>query len=41
MEIAIVYWTGSGHTARLAKHVVAGAGKATSLVNVAKMKEAD
>jgi NAD(P)H dehydrogenase (quinone) len=41
VEIAIVYWTGSGHTARLAEHVAAGAGDGACLVDVSQMTDAD
>jgi len=41
VEIAIAYWTGSGHTRRLAEHVAAGAGDTARLIDVANMRQAE
>jgi len=41
MEIAIAYWTGNGHTRRLAEHVAAGVGEAAWLLDVAGITRAD
>lgn len=42
MEVAITYWSGSGHTRRLAEHVAAGVTDANPvLVNVATMDDAE
>ena len=41
MEIAIAYWTGSGHTRRLAEHVAAGSGDAARLIDVANMRRTE
>ena len=41
MEIAIVYWTGSGHTRRLAEHVATGVGDNAHLIDVADVGQAE
>ncbi len=41
MEIAIPYWTGNGHTRRVAEHVAAGAGESAWLLDVAGISRAD